>query len=229
METSLPVVGDDRTPGPVRGLGRNRGGLERDDRQCSTSAGGGSSRGPVVLVPNSTVYAVDDDRCDYDAFRYGVFWYVSRVTTGIARAAGADRTPPSRRATCRAPSTRCRPVTGDTITRVRAASLTATIAIAIATRIAAGIATTTAGVTTAPATTATGPTTRGATTVVTATWPIAAIAAKNRGRRKGPGGGPRRQRQSWQRTRTQQQVVRWIQVETGDPSDRIARSHCSSR
>jgi len=32
----------------------------------------------MVLVPNSTVYAVDDDRCDYDAFRYGVFWYVSR-------------------------------------------------------------------------------------------------------------------------------------------------------
>jgi hypothetical protein len=32
----------------------------------------------VVLVPNSTVYAVDDDRCDYDAFRYGVFWYVSK-------------------------------------------------------------------------------------------------------------------------------------------------------
>lgn len=29
----------------------------------------------VVLVPNSTVYVCEDDRIDYDTFRYGVFWY----------------------------------------------------------------------------------------------------------------------------------------------------------
>jgi hypothetical protein len=29
----------------------------------------------VVVVPGSTVYVVDDD-CDYDVFRYGVYWYV---------------------------------------------------------------------------------------------------------------------------------------------------------
>jgi len=29
----------------------------------------------VVMVPGSTVYVVEDD-CDYDVFRYGVFWYV---------------------------------------------------------------------------------------------------------------------------------------------------------
>ena len=30
----------------------------------------------VVVVPGSTVYVVDDDRCDYDFFRYGVYWYI---------------------------------------------------------------------------------------------------------------------------------------------------------
>ena len=29
----------------------------------------------VVVVPGSTVFVVEDD-CDYDVFRYGVFWYV---------------------------------------------------------------------------------------------------------------------------------------------------------
>jgi hypothetical protein len=29
----------------------------------------------LVVVPNSTVYVVQDD-VDYDVFRYGVFWYV---------------------------------------------------------------------------------------------------------------------------------------------------------
>src|SRR5262245_37792442 len=29
----------------------------------------------VVVVPGSTVYVIEDD-CDYDVFRYGVFWYV---------------------------------------------------------------------------------------------------------------------------------------------------------
>lgn len=29
----------------------------------------------VVVVPGSTVYILEDD-CDYDVFRYGVFWYV---------------------------------------------------------------------------------------------------------------------------------------------------------
>jgi hypothetical protein len=29
----------------------------------------------VVVVPGSTVYVVSDD-CDYDVFRYGVYWYV---------------------------------------------------------------------------------------------------------------------------------------------------------
>jgi hypothetical protein len=29
----------------------------------------------VVVVPGSTVYVLEDD-CDYDVFRYGVFWYV---------------------------------------------------------------------------------------------------------------------------------------------------------
>ena len=31
----------------------------------------------TILVPSSTVYVVDDDRMDYDYFRYGVYWYVS--------------------------------------------------------------------------------------------------------------------------------------------------------
>jgi hypothetical protein len=30
----------------------------------------------VVVVPGSSVYVVDDDRCNYDSFRYGVYWYV---------------------------------------------------------------------------------------------------------------------------------------------------------
>ena len=29
----------------------------------------------VIVVPGSTVYVLEDD-CDYDVFRYGVFWYV---------------------------------------------------------------------------------------------------------------------------------------------------------
>jgi len=29
----------------------------------------------LVVVPGSTVYVLEDD-CDYDVFRYGVFWYV---------------------------------------------------------------------------------------------------------------------------------------------------------
>jgi hypothetical protein len=29
----------------------------------------------VAIVPGSTVYVVNDD-CDYDVFRYGVYWYV---------------------------------------------------------------------------------------------------------------------------------------------------------
>ena len=29
----------------------------------------------VVVVPGSTVYVVDDRRCTYDSFRYGLFWY----------------------------------------------------------------------------------------------------------------------------------------------------------
>ena len=29
----------------------------------------------VVIVPGSTVYVVNDE-CDYDVFRYGVYWYV---------------------------------------------------------------------------------------------------------------------------------------------------------
>jgi len=31
-----------------------------------------------ILVPGSTVYTVNDDAYDYDYFRYGVFYYVSR-------------------------------------------------------------------------------------------------------------------------------------------------------
>jgi len=31
----------------------------------------------LVVVPGSTVYVLEDD-CDYDVFRYGVFWYVAR-------------------------------------------------------------------------------------------------------------------------------------------------------
>ncbi len=30
----------------------------------------------MVVVPGSTVYVVSDDRCDYDFFRYGVYWYI---------------------------------------------------------------------------------------------------------------------------------------------------------
>ena len=30
----------------------------------------------VVVVPGSTVYVLQGDDCDYDVFRYGVFWYV---------------------------------------------------------------------------------------------------------------------------------------------------------
>jgi hypothetical protein len=30
---------------------------------------------PMVVVPGSTVYMVNGD-CDYDVFRYGVYWYV---------------------------------------------------------------------------------------------------------------------------------------------------------
>jgi hypothetical protein len=29
----------------------------------------------MVVVPNSTVYVVDDNSLDYDVFRYGVYWY----------------------------------------------------------------------------------------------------------------------------------------------------------
>jgi len=29
----------------------------------------------LIVVPGSTVYVLEDD-CDYDVFRYGVFWYV---------------------------------------------------------------------------------------------------------------------------------------------------------
>jgi hypothetical protein len=29
----------------------------------------------VVVVPGSTVYVIEED-CNYDVFRYGVFWYV---------------------------------------------------------------------------------------------------------------------------------------------------------
>ena len=31
---------------------------------------------PVVVVPHSAVYVVRDDRCRYDFFRYGVYWYI---------------------------------------------------------------------------------------------------------------------------------------------------------
>ena len=31
---------------------------------------------PVVVVPGSSVYVVNDDRYDCDMFRYGVYWYV---------------------------------------------------------------------------------------------------------------------------------------------------------
>jgi hypothetical protein len=30
----------------------------------------------VVVVPRSTVYVVDDNRVDFDCFRYGVYWYI---------------------------------------------------------------------------------------------------------------------------------------------------------
>jgi hypothetical protein len=30
----------------------------------------------MVVVPGSTVYVVNDARCDYDFFRYGVYWYI---------------------------------------------------------------------------------------------------------------------------------------------------------
>ncbi len=31
----------------------------------------------VVVVPGSTVYVLhEDDDCDYDVFRYGVYWYI---------------------------------------------------------------------------------------------------------------------------------------------------------
>ena len=30
----------------------------------------------IVMVPNSTVYVCEDERIDYDTFRYGVYWYV---------------------------------------------------------------------------------------------------------------------------------------------------------
>ena len=32
----------------------------------------------MILVPNTTVYMVNDDSYGYDYFRYGVFWYISR-------------------------------------------------------------------------------------------------------------------------------------------------------
>src|SRR5690242_13743662 len=31
---------------------------------------------PVVLVPDTRVYVVDSDECDYDVFRYGGYWYM---------------------------------------------------------------------------------------------------------------------------------------------------------
>jgi hypothetical protein len=31
---------------------------------------------PVVIVPRSGVYVVRDDRCNYDFFRYGVYWFI---------------------------------------------------------------------------------------------------------------------------------------------------------
>ena len=31
---------------------------------------------PVVVVPRSGVYVVHDDRCSYDFFRYGVYWFI---------------------------------------------------------------------------------------------------------------------------------------------------------
>lgn len=31
---------------------------------------------PVVVVPQSAVYVVRDDGCDYDFFRYGVYWFI---------------------------------------------------------------------------------------------------------------------------------------------------------
>ena len=31
---------------------------------------------PVVVVPRSAVYVVDDDDCEYDFFRYGVYWFI---------------------------------------------------------------------------------------------------------------------------------------------------------
>ena len=31
---------------------------------------------PVVVVPRSAVYVVDDDDCEYDLFRYGVYWFI---------------------------------------------------------------------------------------------------------------------------------------------------------
>jgi hypothetical protein len=32
----------------------------------------------MVLVPNTTVYAVDDGRVDYDSFHYGIYWYACK-------------------------------------------------------------------------------------------------------------------------------------------------------
>ena len=31
---------------------------------------------PVVVVPRTSVYVVRDDRCRYDFFRYGVYWFI---------------------------------------------------------------------------------------------------------------------------------------------------------
>ena len=31
---------------------------------------------PVVVVPRSAVYVVDDDDCEFDFFRYGVYWFI---------------------------------------------------------------------------------------------------------------------------------------------------------
>ena len=31
---------------------------------------------PMVIVPGGTVYVVSDPRCDYDFFRFGVYWYI---------------------------------------------------------------------------------------------------------------------------------------------------------
>jgi hypothetical protein len=31
---------------------------------------------PLVVVPRSAVYVVNDDDCQYDFFRYGVYWFI---------------------------------------------------------------------------------------------------------------------------------------------------------